>query len=75
MARRVWTLEQRLKQSQLIQLQRPWKHSTGPKTLHGKTISKMNAFKHGARCAEIRDAAREFTEWKKIFNQINNSDY
>lgn len=33
----------------MIQSWKPWEMSTGPKTDAGKDISKMNAFKHGAR--------------------------
>jgi len=63
-------LEQRLQQSRAIQLQKPWEHSTGPKTPQGKTVSKMNAFKHGGRGADIRDMARIFTEWKRDYNRL-----
>ena len=73
MAQRQWTLEQRLKQSQAIQHQRPWERSTGPKTDYGKMISSMNAYTHGARCAEIRNAERQLTEWKNLLNQIITS--
>tara|TARA_R110002111_G_scaffold28130_9_gene60278 strand:- start:437 stop:694 length:258 start_codon:yes stop_codon:yes gene_type:complete len=30
---------------------RPWEKSTGPKTVRGKGVSCMNAFKHGERSA------------------------
>lgn len=63
-------LEQRLLQAQKIQEQRPWKHSTGPKTEKGKNISKNNSFKHGACCNEVRDLGRQFTAWKKDLNQL-----
>ena len=67
-----WTPERRLRQSQMIQKWKPWQ-SAGVKTVEGKNISKMNAYKHGARCAEIRDIARQLTEWKRALNQIIES--
>lgn len=73
MGQRQWTSEQRLKQSQAIFHQRPWEHSTGPKTNDGKTVSKMNAYRHGARCAEIRNMQQQLTEWKKALSQIVES--
>ena len=44
---RQWTKEERLKQSQLIKQWKPWKQSTGARTVNGKEVSKMNAYKHG----------------------------
>ena len=41
------------------------------KTEEGKEISKMNAYKHGARSVEVRNMIREFTRWKKAMNQID----
>ena len=49
-----WTPERRKKQSQLIQNWKPWKNSTGPRTVQGRAISSMNALKHGMRSAEVR---------------------
>lgn len=69
---RHWTLEERLKQSELIKQWKPWNQSSGAKTLKGKSICKMNAYKHGARCAEIRKLIREFTELKKELNQLTD---
>jgi hypothetical protein len=66
---RHWTLEERQRQSELIKKWKPWQ-SAGVKTSEGKSISRMNAYKHGARSAEIRTLAREMTEWKKQLNQI-----
>ena len=70
---RHWTLEERQKQSELIKRWKPWNQSTGAKTIAGKSISKMNAYKHGARCAGIRDLQRQFTEWKKTLSRIVSS--
>ena len=67
---RVWTTEARRRQSQLIQRWEPWKQSTGAKTAEGKAASKMNAFKHGNRSAEVRAAYKVITEHKRILCQI-----
>ena len=48
---RQWTQEERLRQSQLIRNWQPWEQSTGARTKEGKSISKMNAYKHGGRSA------------------------
>ena len=47
MAVRQWTLEQRQQQAKKIRQWQPWKHSTGARTAHGKSISSRNAIKHG----------------------------
>lgn len=64
-----WTPERRLRQSQLIQKWQPWK-SAGVKTPEGKAISRMNSYKHGARCAKVRETARQLAEWKRILSQL-----
>ena len=38
---------------------KPWAHSTGPKTAEGKSLSRMNAWKHGERSRLVQDAFRE----------------
>ena len=47
MANNGWTLKRRQRQAELIHYWKPWKLSTGAKTLEGKEISKMNSVKHG----------------------------
>ncbi len=64
-----WTPERRLRQSQMIQEWQPWKLA-GIKTQEGKDISKMNAYKHGARCADVREMARQLTKWQKELSQL-----
>ena len=44
-----WTEERRKKQSELIQTWKPWKQSTGPKTIQGKANAAQNAYKGGVR--------------------------
>ncbi len=49
MASRKWSLEQRLRQSEIIHSWRPWEQSTGAKTTEGKAKSSRNAFRYTIR--------------------------
>ena len=62
MAARNWTSEQKQRQSQLIQKWKPWKSSTGAKTLEGKARSSQNALKHGFRSAEAIATQKEVNQ-------------
>ncbi len=44
-----WTPERRRRQAERIRRQRPWLHSTGPRTAAGKAVSSHNALIHGLR--------------------------
>jgi hypothetical protein len=44
---RKWTEKERKRQACIARRKRPWKASTGPKTVQGKERSKMNAWKTG----------------------------
>ena len=46
---RIWTLQERQRQAELIKQWQPWQHSTGARTLAGKAICTRNAYKGGAR--------------------------
>ena len=61
-----WTEERRRKASERIKHQKPWRHSTGPKTLAGKNRSKWNAYKHGFESVaglKLRHALRLHGLW------------
>ena len=47
MAPRIWTPDQRQKQREAIQLWKPWKQSSGPKSLEGKAAAARNAWTGG----------------------------
>lgn len=49
-----WTPERRAKQAAAIHRWKPWEQNPGVKTDAGKSISKMNALKHGARSASVQ---------------------
>jgi hypothetical protein len=44
-----WTPERRVRQREMIQRWRPWKHSTGPRSTEGKAKVSRNAGKGGER--------------------------
>ena len=52
-----WTPERRKRQSVLIRQWRPWKKSTGPKSMEGKAKVAVNAHKGGVR-PQLRELAR-----------------
>lgn len=57
---RIWTDEQKAKQSALIHRWQPWTHSTGAKTPEGKKISSMNVLVGNAnRAAALAIAKQE----------------
>lgn len=64
-----WNPERRKRQSLLIHRWKPWK-TAGVKTNKGKSISKMNAYKHGASCAQVRSVEKHLAESKKLLRQL-----
>ena len=54
-----WTPERRARQAASIARWRPWRQSTGPRTVEGKTRASANAFKHGCRSREHIEKKRE----------------
>ena len=67
-----WTQKRRLSQSKLIFNWKPWEKSTGAKSEEGKAKSKMNAYKHGRRAAEIRTAQKMLAEYRRIFRKVTS---
>ena len=57
---RVWTEEQKARQSALIKSWKPWKSSTGARTPEGKAVSSMNVLVGNAnRAAALAIAKQE----------------
>lgn len=48
-----WTAERRAAQAARCRQNKPWEHSTGPKTKGGKLRASINAYKHGLRRYEM----------------------
>jgi hypothetical protein len=67
---RLWTAEEKHKQSQLIKRWQPWSKSTGPKTQAGKEKSKMNARKHGGYCAGLKQYRQSIAQCRKLVCNI-----
>lgn len=53
-----WTTHRRAKKAVEIQITKPWKHSTGPKTLAGKSRTRLNALYPDAGFHAMKDALR-----------------
>jgi hypothetical protein len=45
------------------------------KTGEGKAISKMNAYKHGARCADVTNMSKKITEYKRELGKFIDSKF
>jgi hypothetical protein len=66
---RNWTKEERFRQSEMIHHWKPWE-TAGVKTAAGKKISKMNAYKHGLRSADMRKVLHLIATYKKTLRDI-----
>ena len=53
-----WTPERRAAQAARARAQKPWLHSTGPRSYAGKKRCKMNAIKHGHRSVRMRTLSK-----------------
>lgn len=49
-----WTAESRARQAEIARQNRPWAHSTGPKTPEGKARMRYNAYKTGLHTKSMR---------------------
>lgn len=61
-----WSDERRAKHSAAIRTWAPWKNATGPRTDHGKSISRCNALKHAATSRPAKDFMRNFQAYRKL---------
>lgn len=72
-----WSEEARAKQAERIRLQKPWEHSTGPKTEAGKKKTSRNAVKHGhrsARTKRFKKILRDAKVYLKKVKALNRMD-
>ncbi len=67
-----WPEERRKKQTAHCRKNKPWNHTTGPKTRAGKETSKYNAIKHGNRTKAAEETSRLLTTQKKFIKTIKD---
>ena len=67
---RHWTPEERARQAELIRQQKPWAHSTGPKTADGKHASSRNAVTHGMETEAARLLRRALIKTAKALKGL-----
>jgi len=65
-----WTPERRKRQAEMIRNWKPWEHSTGAKTIEGKEVSKMNAFKHGLRGGDMRELMQVMKDQASLLKDL-----
>lgn len=69
-----WSAARRQAASARMQAHKPWLKATGPKTAAGKSVAKMNAYKHGSRSAatiaERRAAVHYLRVQKEFLKQV-----
>jgi len=69
---RSWTPAQRHAAAMRIRAQKPWRHSSGPKTNTGKARSSLNRYKHGMKSrlmAELNAALRDQNRYLRDINR------
>ena len=67
-----WSLERRAKQAELIKQWKPWKQSTGPKSIEGKERVAANAWRGGHR-QQLRELSKLVNEQVKASRELVNS--
>jgi hypothetical protein len=79
----VWSEERRQKQREIINRNKPWEKSTGPRTRKGKARASLNAIKNGLHSRSGREirkllfhnreflkAYREHAEWEVLMRLL-----
>ncbi len=65
-----WTPERRAAQAERIRAQKPWEHSTGPRTKSGKKRVSKNAVRHGEARAKLRMAKKALKLQREFMHLI-----
>ena len=66
-----WTPERRAAAALRASRQKPWLHSTGPKTKGGKARSSLNAWKHGLNSRSSRTLRRALRGYSAFLADLN----
>ena len=67
-----WSLERRARQAELIRLWKPWKQSSGPKSVEGKERVSRNAWTGGHR-AQLRELSKMVNAEVRASRELVNS--
>ncbi len=61
-----WSKARRAKQAENIRKNKPWEHSTGPKTTDGKATTAQNATKSGLHRTDIKQLKKALIQHRKL---------
>ena len=61
---RAWTDAQRAEQAAKLRARKIWLNSTGPRTEQGKSISRLNALKHGQSSRPVKNFMAQFRQYR-----------
>ena len=65
---RAWTDAQRAEQAAKLHARKIWLNSTGPRTAHGKSISCLNALKHGGTSRPAKAFMAHFRNYQALLH-------
>ncbi|WP_116401585.1 hypothetical protein [Methylovirgula sp. 4M-Z18] len=71
---KAWSEARRARQVARIRRQKPWLHSTGPKSAGGKGQSALNARKHDMYSAEMNAIRAHLRAWRRELKDLTADD-
>lgn len=71
---RGWPPARRKAQAERIRTQKPWLHSTGPRTIKGKQRTRLNGLKHNMRSAAMRRLRRALQK-QRYYMRLLEGDF
>lgn len=69
---RNWTRRERARHAAAIRKWKPWKSSTGPRTMEGKKTIAQNALKSGLHTADMRELQRLIKQQASVLKQLED---
>lgn len=67
---RLWTDAQRAEMAEICRARQVWANSTGPRTEKGKSISRLNALKHGAYSRPVLNFMKHFKNYQAFLRLL-----